>query len=136
MLGEVYEGHGATVAPVQSGDPSQWAQVTVAALDIPTPDGKTPPSLEDLVTTLVGKMAEQTTNMETVRRSQETLAHHPAQLFQVHYDEDGKRWGETIVAMDGGDGTFYTVVYKALATDEAKYKTPVEEILKSFRLKP
>lgn len=136
MLGEVYEGHGAAVAPVQSGDPSQWAQVTVAALDIPTPEGKTPPSLEDLVTTLVGKMAEQTTNMETVRRSQETLAHHPAQLFQVHYDEDGKRWGETIVAMDGGDGTFYTVVYKALATDEAKYKTQVEEILKSFRLKP
>lgn len=136
MLGEVYEGHGATVAPVQAGDQAQWAQVTVAAIDIPTAEGKTPPSVEDLVTTLVGKMAEQTTNMETVRRSQETLAHHPAQLFQVHYDEDGKRWGETIVAMDGGDGTFYTVVYKALASEEARYKTQVEEILKSFRLKP
>ena len=136
MLGEVYEGHGATVAPVQQGDSSQWAQVTVAAIDIPTSEGKDAPSLEDLVTTLVGKMAEQTSKMETVRRSQETLAHHSAQLFQVHYDEGGKRWGETIVAMDGGNGTFYTVVYKALADDEAKYKTQVEGILKSFRLKP
>jgi hypothetical protein len=136
MLGEVYEGHGATVAPVQPGDQAQWAQLTVAALDIPVAEGKDAPSVEDLVTTLVGKMAEQAANMETVRRSQETLAHHPAQLFQVHYDEDGKRWGETIVAMDGGDGMFYTVVYKALASDEAKYKAQVEEILKSFRLKP
>lgn len=136
MLGEVYEGHGATVAPPQSGDAAKGAQVTVAAIEIPAQEGKNPPTVEDLVTSLVGKMAEQTDNMETVRRSQETLAHHPAQLLQVHYDENGQRWGETIVAMDGGDGTFYAIVYKALATDEAKYKTQVEEILKSFRLKP
>jgi PsbP len=136
MLGEVYEGHGASVAPVQPGDESQWAQVTVAAIEVPTEEGKNPPTVEDLVTTLVGKMAEQTTNMETVRRSEETLARHPAQLLQVHYDENGKRWGETIVAMDGGDGTFYTVVYKALAGDEAKYQVQVQNILKSFRLAP
>jgi hypothetical protein len=136
LLGEVYEGHGATVAPVQPGDQTQWVQVTVAALEIPEQEGKAPPTVEDLVTSLIGKMAEQVANMQTVRRSEETLAHHPAQLVQVHYDEDGKRWGETIVAMDGDNGTFYTVVYKALAIDEAKYKAQVEEILKSFRIKP
>jgi hypothetical protein len=136
LLGEVYEGHGATVAPPQTGDQSQWAQVTVAAVEIPETEGKNPPTVEDLVTSLVGKMAEQAANMQTVRRSEETLAHRPAQLLQVHYDEDGKRWGETIVAMDGGNGTFYTLVYKALESEEAKYKAQVEGILKSFRLAP
>jgi hypothetical protein len=136
MLGDVYEGHGVTVAPPQPGDESQWAQVTVAAMDIPTPEGKTPPTVDDLVTALTGKMAEQTANMETVRRSQETLARHPAQLLQVRYDEDGKRWGETIVAMDAGNGTFYTVVYKARVGEEAKYQTQVVAILRSFRLAP
>jgi hypothetical protein len=136
MLGEVYEGHGATVAPAQTGDQSQWAQVTVAAVEIPETEGKNLPTVEDLVTSLVGKMAEQTANMQTVRRSEETLAHRPAQLLQVHYDEDGKRWGETILAMDGGNGAFYTVVYKALESEEAKYKAQVEGILKSFRLAP
>lgn len=136
LLGEVYEGHGATVAPPQTGDQSEWSNVTVAAIEIPAEEGKTPPTVEDLVTALSGKMAEQTQNMQTVRRSEETLAHHPAQLFQVRYDENGKRWGETIVAMDGGDGKFYTVVYKAPSADEAKYQTHVEAILKSFRLAP
>lgn len=136
LLGEVYDGRGVTVSPPQAGDESQWAQVTVAAIEIPTQEGKNPPSVEDLVTTLIGKMAEQATNMETVRRSQETLAHHPAQLLQVRYDEDGKRWGETIVAMDGNNGRFYTVVYKALAGTEAKYQTQIEGMLKSFRLAP
>ena len=134
MLGEVYDGHGAAVAPAQEGDQSEWAQVTVAGIEIPTAEGKNPPTVEDLVTALVGKMAEQTENMETVRRSTETLAQRPAQLLQVRYDENGKRWGETIVAMDGGDGMFYTVVYKAQAGQEAKYQTQVVEILKSFRL--
>jgi hypothetical protein len=136
MMGQVYDGYGVVVAPPQPGDQSQWAQVTVAAVEIPTEEGKNPPTVEDLVTSLTGKMAEQTTNMETVRRSQETLAKHPAQLLQVAYDDNGKRWTETIVAMDGGDGTFYTVVYKALASEAAKYQTQVEGILKSFRLAP
>ncbi len=134
MLGEVYDGHGVSVAPPQQGDESQWAQVTVAAVEIPPREGKDPPTVEDLVTSLVGKMTEQTDSMETVRRSQVTLGGHPAQLLQVHYQESGNLWGETIVAMDGGNGSFYIVVYKALATDEAKYQTEVENILKSFRL--
>ena len=136
MLGQVYEGYGVVVAPTQPGDQDQWAQVTAAAVEIPTQEGKNPPTVDDLVTSLVGKMAEQAQNMETVRRSTETLAHHSAQLLQVHYDENGKRWGETIVAMDGGDGMFYTIVYKAQAAEEAKYQPQVEEILKSFRLAP
>ena len=134
MLGSVYDGHGISVAPPQKGDQSQWAQVTVAAVEIPSQEGKNPPSVEDFVTSTVGKMAEKSENMETVRRSQETLAHHPAQLLQIHYDENGNRWGETVVATDGGQGIFYVVVYKALATDEAKYQSDVESILKSFRL--
>jgi hypothetical protein len=72
--------------------------------------------------------------MQTVRRSDETLAHHPAQLLQVRYDENGKRWGETIIAMDAGEGMFYTVVYKALASEESKYQAQVQGILKSFRI--
>ncbi len=134
MLGEVYEGHGVSVAPPQQGDASQWSQVTVVAIEIPAQAGKNPPTVEDLVTSLAGKMAEKAENMETVRRSEETLAHHPAQLLQVHYDENGDRWGETIVATDGGSGTFYVIVYKARAGEEAKYQAGVEGILKSFRL--
>jgi hypothetical protein len=134
QLGEVYEGRGVVVAPPQSGDQSEWAQVTVAAIDIPAQAGKTPPSVEDLVTALLGKMASQAENMQTIRRSEETLAGQPAQLVQVRYDENGHRWGETIVAMDGGNGTFYTVVFKALASEEAKYQKQVEGVLKSFRL--
>lgn len=134
MLGQVYDGYGAVVAPPQSGDESQWAQVTVAAVEIPAQEGKTPPTVEDLVTSLVGKMAEQTQNMETVRRTEDTLAQHPAQLIQVRYDENGARWGETIIAMDAGEGMFYTVVYKARADQEAKYQPGVATILKSFRI--
>jgi hypothetical protein len=133
-LGEVYDGHGVSVAPPQQGEPSQWAQVTVATIAVPTQEGKNPPTVEDLVTSLVGKMAEQSANMETVRRSETTLAQRPAQLLQVHYDENGDRWGETIVALDGGTGNFYVIAYKARASQEAKYKTEVEGILKSFRL--
>ena len=134
LLGEVYDGHGVAVAPQQTGDQSEWAQVTVAALDISAQEGKTPPTVEDLVTSLLGKMASQAENMETVRRSEETLAARPAQVLQVRYDENGKRWGETIVAMDGGNDRFYTVVFKAKVGDEAKYQKPVEGILKTFRL--
>lgn len=134
VLGEVYDGHGVSLAPPQDGDPSQWANVTVAALEIPQTEGKNPPTVEDLVTSLVGKMAEQAQNMETVRRSDERLAHHPAQLLQVRYDENGKRWGETIVALDGENGSFFTIVYKARVADEAKYQAQVQAILRSFRL--
>ena len=134
LLGEVYDGHGVAIAPPQAGDEAEWAQVTVAAIEIPTQEGKTPPTVEDLVTSLLGKMASQAENMETVRRSEETLAGRPAQVLQVRYDENGNRWGEIIVAMDGGNDTFYTVVFKAKASDEEKYQKPVEGILKTFRL--
>lgn len=136
MLGQVYEGYGAVVAPPQAGDQAQWATVTVAAVEIPTQEGKEPPTVENLVTSLVGKMAEQASGMETVRRSEETLAHRPAQLLQVRYDEGGQRWGETIVAMDGGNDMFYTVVFKTPVSEEAKYQKQVEGILKSFRITP
>ncbi len=135
MLGQVYEGYGAVVAPQQEGDQANWANVTVAAVEIPSEEGKNPPSVEDLVTSLTGKMAQQTEAMETVRRSEETLAGHSAQLIEVRYNENGQRWSETIVATDGGDGMFYTIVYKATATDAPKYQKQVEEILKSFRIK-
>ena len=134
QLGEVYEGRGVVVAPPQSGDQQQWAQVTVAAISIPTTEGQAPPTVEDLVTSLLGKMAEQAANMQTVRRSEETLARRPAQVLQVRYDENGARWGETIVAMDGGNDSFYTVVFKAKVEDEPKYQKQVEGILRSFRL--
>ena len=135
MLGQVYDGYGAVVAPPQEGDQSTWANVTVAAVEVPTEEGKNPPGVEDLVTSLVGKMTEQVQNMETVRRTEDTLAQHPAQLLQVRYDEGGKRWSETIVATDGGNGMFYTIVYKAPAADEAKYDKGFNEVLKSFRIK-
>ncbi|ABF43744.1 hypothetical protein Acid345_4745 [Candidatus Koribacter versatilis Ellin345] len=135
MLGQVYEGYGAVVAPQQAGDQATWANVTVAAVEIPTEEGKNPPTVEDLVTTLVGKMAQQTEAMETARRSEEILAGRSAQLIEVRYNENSQRWNETIVAMDGGDGMFYTIVYKALAADAPKYQKQVEEILKSFRIK-
>lgn len=134
QLGEVYEGNGVVVAPPQTGDQAQWAQVTVAAMPIPTQEGKNPPTVEDLVTSLLGKMAEQVANMQTVRRSEETLAHRPAQLLQVRYDENGQRWGETIIAMDGGNDVFYTIVFKAKVGDEPKYEKQVEGILRTFRL--
>ena len=134
QLGEVYDGHGIVVAPPQSGDEAQWAQVTVAAIEIPAQQGKALPSVEDLVTALLGKMASQAENMQTVRRSEETLAGQPAQVLQVRYDENGKRWGETIIAMDGGNDKFYTVVFKAPVSEEAKYQKQVEALLKSFRL--
>jgi hypothetical protein len=136
LLGEVYDGHGIVVAPPQQGPEADWAQVTVAAIEIPTQPGKTPPTVEDLVTSLLGKMASQAENLQTVRRSEETLAHEPAQVLQVRYDENGQRWAETIVAMDGGNDTFYTVVFKAQASAEPKYQKQVEGILKSFRLAP
>ena len=135
MLGQVYEGYGAVVAPPQEGDQANWASVTVAAVEIPTEEGKNPPTVEDLVTSLVGKMAQQAEAMETVRRSAETLGQRPAQLLEVRYNENAQRWSETIVAMDGGDGMFYTVVYKAPAADAPKYQKQVEDILKSFRVK-
>lgn len=134
QLGEVYDGRGVVVAPPQSGDQQQWAQVTVAAISIPTQESKAPPTVDDLVTTLIGKMAEQTVNMQTVRRSEETLAQRPAQVVQVRYGENGARWGETIVAMDGGNDVFYTVVFKAKVDDEGKYQKQVESILHTFRL--
>jgi hypothetical protein len=134
LLGEVYDGHGVVVAPPQSGAEADWAQVIVAAIEIPTQAGKAPPTVEDLVTSLLRKMASEAENMQTIRRSEEALAHQPAQLLQVRYDESGKRWGETIVAMDGGNDRFYTVVYKALARDEESYRKQVEGILRSFRL--
>jgi PsbP len=135
MLGQVYEGYGTVVAPPQEGDQANWANVTVAAVEVPTEEGKNPPIVEDLVTSLVGKMAEQVQNMETVRRSTDTLAQRPAQLLQVRYDEGGKRWNETIVATDGGNGMFYTIVYKSAAADEAKYQKGFEDVLKTFRVK-
>ncbi len=134
VLGEVYDGHGAALAPPQKGDQAGWDSVTVAAIELPAQEGKNPPTVDDLVTALVGKMAEQVTNMETARRSTETLAHRPAQLVQVLYDENGERWAESIVAMDGGNDVFYTVVFKARVADQAKYQAQVESILKSFRL--
>jgi hypothetical protein len=134
MLGQVYEGYGAVVAPPQPGEQSEWTNVTVAAVEIPIEEGKNPPTVDDLVTSLMGKMAQQAAGMETVRRSEETLAQRPAQLLQVRYTENGKRWGETIVAMDGGGGMFYTVVYKVPVNDEAKYQKQFEEIARSFRV--
>src|SRR3569833_1598552 len=59
MLGQVYDGYGAVVAPPQTGQQDLWANVTVAAVEIPTEEGKNPATVEDLVTTMVGKMAEQ-----------------------------------------------------------------------------
>ncbi len=134
VLGDVYEGMGVSFAPPQPAQESLWAQVTVAATEVPLKEGQDPPTLENLITTVVGRMAESTGDLQTVRRMDTSLAGNPAQLLEVNYTQDEHRWAEIVVVVDAEGGTFYTLVFKALVEKRDTYEPAFSSMLRSFRL--
>ncbi len=134
VLGDVYEGMGVSFAPPQAGDESLWTQVTVAVTEIPLKEGQDPPTIENLVTTLIGRMAESTGDLQTVRRMDTSLAGNPAQLVEVNYTQGEHRWAEIVVVVDAEGGDFDSVVFKSLVEQRDTHEHAFSEMLRSFRL--
>ena len=92
------------MAPPQEGkDKSQWDEVTASVANIPEAHGEEPPTFDEILSVAMKDLPGK--NVQTLQRTELTLAKRPAQLVKMQYDDPNtkKTWIEEIVFIDDGD---------------------------------
>lgn len=115
MLGEVFNGNGVVVAPVQKQQRADWDEVTVA-LVIPPPQGdEDPVSIDQAIDKAISGVRQSGQNFETLQRQQRTVGDKPAELVKLHYIEKpgDREWVEELVFIEGPDSEVYSVALKS-----------------------
>jgi hypothetical protein len=136
MLGEVFDGHGVTIAPAQKQDREQWDEVTVA-LVIPAPDeDEDPVSLGEAIAQAVSGVRKSGQSFETLQRQQRTVNGNPAELVKLHYLDkaSNQEWVEELVFIQGPDAEIYSVALKSSPATLAKMEPPFAKILDTWKL--
>lgn len=113
-MGDVFEGTGVVMAPPQEGkDKSQWDEVTASVAYLPETEDKDPPTFDEILSVALKDLPGK--NVQTLQRTELTLAKRPAQLVKVRYDDNnsGKTWVEEIVFIDDGDAIYSTALRSA-----------------------
>jgi hypothetical protein len=112
VAGDVFEGTGVVVAPPQPGkEKSQWDTVTSSVAFVPEQQGnKEPPTFDEILTVAISSLPGK--NVQTLHRTELTIAERPAQLVKLQYDdaETRKPWIEEIVFIDDGDAIYSTAL--------------------------
>jgi hypothetical protein len=142
MMGEVFEGDGVVVAPIQEGERTYWNQVTVAALPSAEDDPEAsdiPADLDETLQRMLDTMKQGTKTFETQQRKSETVDELPAQFMKVHYLEEGQKgreWIEELTFVQGPDNVIYSIALKSSPEMVAQLEPAYRAIVKSFQVNP
>jgi hypothetical protein len=136
VLGEVFDGNGVVVAPVQKLDKALWDGITVA-LVAPEPEGdEEAPSVDVIIEQTSQSMREGGQGFETLQRQHRTVDHQPAQMLKVRYHEKAtdRDWVEEVVIIQGPDGEMYFVALKCSPENLARLEPVFASVLDSWVL--
>lgn len=134
VAGDVFEGTGVVMAPPQPGkDRSQWDAVTSSVAYLPEAQGnKEPPTFDEILTVAMNNLPGK--NVQTLHRTELTVANRPAELVKLQYDdaETKKTWIEVIVFIDDGDA-IYSTALRAVPEDVEKLEPVFRTIVATWR---
>jgi hypothetical protein len=137
-LGDVFEGLGFVVAEPHPGtDSASWPQLTVAAMDVPTPkNGGASPSLDsliDIVLTPDGSF----NSVETLERSRLLLNGSDAEIVRVllHNEATKTTTTEDVALIAGDDGMVYSIALRSAPEDFARLEPIFQKTAHSWRIK-
>jgi hypothetical protein len=133
MLGEVFDGNGVVVAPEQKEDRTQWDQITVALVAVPS-DSDTVPSLNAIIDQAASAMRAAGQNFETLQRRELTVSHGPAQMLKARYRENSsaRDWIEELVFIQGPEDEVYSVALKCAPEHLPRLEPALKEVLASW----
>lgn len=133
VVGDVFEGTGIVMAPPQNGkDKSEWNQVTSSVANIPQVEGKEPPTFDEILSIAMRDLPGK--NVQTLQRTELTVARRPAELVKVKYDDPktNKAWVEEIVFIDDEDA-IYSTALRAAPEDLEKLEPVFRTIVATWR---
>jgi hypothetical protein len=136
FLGEIYDGKGVVVAPVQRQDSSFWDNITVAMV-APPPEGDDEGiGLNGVIEQAAAGMRDAGQNFQTLQRQQRTVDAKPAELLKAQYrDKDtGRDWIEELVFIQGPDNEIYSVALKVAPQNISRLEPVLTEILQTWVL--
>ena len=136
MLGEIYDGKGVVVAPVQKEDQSFWDNITVAMV-APPPEGDDEGiGLKGVIEQAAAGMRDAGQNFQTLQRQQRTVDAKPAEMLKAQYrdKETGRDWVEELVFIQGPDNEIYSVALKSAPDHAFRLEGVLNEVLKTWML--
>jgi len=132
VVGDVFEGTGVVMAPPQTGkDKSLWDEVTASVAYLPEAQGdKEPPTFDEILSVAMKDLPGK--NVQTLQRTELSVAKRPAELVKVQYEDAGKTWVEEIVFIDDGDA-IYSTALRAVPEDLEKLEPVFRTIVATWR---
>lgn len=136
MLGDVFNGNGVVVAPLQAGEESGWDEITVATIAPPASDGQQPVGLDGIIQRAADAMRAAGEGFQTLQRREQTVDGKPAQMLKAQYTEKGttRSWVEQIVFIEGPDDEIYSVALKCSPQSLTRLQPALSEVLKTWYL--
>jgi hypothetical protein len=136
MLGEIYDGKGVVVAPVQKEEQSLWDEITVAMVAPPTEGDDEGIGLNGVIEQAAAGMRDAGQNFQTLQRQQRTVDAKPAEMLKAQYQDKttGRDWVEELVFIQGPDNEIYSVALKAVPQNMAKLERVFTEVLRTWTL--
>ncbi len=135
MLGEIYDGKGVVVAPVQKEDQSFWDNITVAMV-APPADSDQALGLNGVIEQAAAGMREAGVNFQTLQRQERTVEAKPAEMLKARYRDKatGRDWIEELVFIEGPDNEIYSVALKVAPQNVTRLEPVQAEILRTWTL--
>jgi hypothetical protein len=136
ILGEIYDGKGVVVAPVQKEDQSFWDNITVAMVAPPTEGDDEGIGLNGVIEQAAEGMRDAGQNFQTLQRQQRTVDAKPAEMLKAQYRDKttGRDWIEELVFIQGPENEIYSVALKVAPQNTAKLEPAFAEILRTWTL--
>jgi hypothetical protein len=136
MLGEIYEGQGVVVAPVQKEDQSFWDNITVAMVAPPAEGDDQGIGLNGVIEQAAAGMRDAGQDFRTLQRQERTVDAKPAEILKAQYRDKatGRDWIEELVFIQGPDNEIYSVALKTAPQNAVRLEPVFTEILKTWTL--
>jgi len=136
MLGQVFEGRGVVVAPLQEEDRAIWDEVTVALI-IPSPTGdEDAVTIDQAIGQAVSSVRQSGQAFETLQRQQRTVDDKPAEMVKLRYAEGSSKreWIEELVFVEGPESEIYSLALKCAPASLARMEPLFLRIVNSWSL--
>jgi len=133
VLGEIFNGNGVVIAPVQKGDRTLWDAITVALVATPDENGDGP-SLNKVIDQTATDMRGAGQDFQTLQRKELTVDHNPAQMLKARYRENssGRDWIEELIFIQGQANDIYSVSLKCAPEHMARLEPALKDLLASW----
>jgi hypothetical protein len=136
VLGEVFDGNGVVVAPVQKQEREHWDEVTIALVVPPPQAAADAVTIDQLIEQAMSGVREGGQSIETLERQRRRVDGKPAQMVKLHYAEkaSGREWIEELVFVEGPDAEIYSLALKSAPSSTVRIEPAFSLIVDSWTL--